>query len=93
MIIFHLILAAMALAFGYCVLALVKPSRKCGPCKGSSRGSRRYLGLFGPMGKCRRCKGKRRHHRRGAKHVHRFAWLVINEIRDRRPERPVGQDT
>lgn len=89
----HLILGVLALAPAYVLLALVKPSRKCGRCKDTPRRSRRWLGLVGPMGKCRRCRGKLRHHRRGARTIHRFAWLVISEIRNRRHERPEGQDT
>jgi hypothetical protein len=89
----HLTLIALAALVAYCLLALVKPTRKCGRCKGAPRRSKRWLGLFGPMGKCRRCKGKRRHPRRGAQLVHRFAWLVISDIRERRHERLKGQDT
>lgn len=88
MTVVHLILIAVCAAFAYGLLALLKPSRKCGRCKATPRRSKRYLGLVGPMGKCRRCNGKLRHHRRGARYVHRFAWLVVNSIRERRLERP-----
>lgn len=87
MITAHHILAAFVVVLAYCGLALVKPQRKCGRCKGSRR-SQRYAGVAGPQGKCRRCSGNGRHPRRGATAVHWFAWsVVVERLVQRRAER------
>lgn len=87
-------LLALAALAAYSVLALVKPHRKCGRCKGSPRRSKRWLGLWGPMGLCRRCNGRLRHQRRGARLVHSWFWIAIgNPVSERRRKRLEGQNS
>jgi len=83
-------LLALLLVIAYVVLAVVKPLRPCGRCKGRKRGSKRWLGLAGPMGACPRCKGLRKHSRFGARAVHRLIWMVRAE-RDATPDQPEGE--
>jgi hypothetical protein len=91
--ILRLVVILFALGLGYCALCLVRPTRRCGRCRGTRRAKRR-LGLLGKTAQCRKCRGRGKHKRLGATAVHRFAWSVLlGPLMEQRHERIKERNT
>ncbi len=70
------VLVLLALAAGYVLLALARPTRRCPRCNGQRVMVTRWRARYRP---CRRCSATGRAPRRLAPVIHRTYWLVKHE--------------
>lgn len=72
------VLVLLAVVIGYGLLCLVKPTKRCGKCKGT-RMIRKGKGRKTRALPCPRCRAHGRHYRRGATTVHRWFWAAFGD--------------